>query len=167
MYTGWICSSVHASGWHSLMDTHQLLVCKRSWESGHKHRADVPQCKCWVWPSGLIVFALHLILGSPSLFSSCFELESSLQISVTLPHQWSRFFQSEEWLSYPILNVQTRPLLQKSSPLPLTIFSFIHPKMSKSPKGIWLLPNMDVNITIFSWEFGDCLTQFQLASANT
>lgn len=42
------------------------------------------QCKCWFWPSSLIVFALHLIQGSPSLFSSCFVLESSLQISFSL-----------------------------------------------------------------------------------
>lgn len=112
MYRGWMCSSVHASGWHSLIDTHQPLACRRSWESGHKHRADVPQCKGWVWPSGLIVSALHLILGSPSPFSSCFELESRLQISFTLTYQWSRFLQSEVWLSYPILNVQTRSLLQ-------------------------------------------------------
>lgn len=130
------------------------------------------QCKCWFWHSGLIVFALHLILGSPSLFSGYFVLESSLQISFTLgmviPTSNPVF--SKVRRDFLTLQLMYKPDLSSSktsSPLLLIIFSVIHPKMSKGPKGIRVLPNVDVNITIFSWDFGDCLTQFQLASANT
>lgn len=92
------------------------------------------QCKCCFSPSGLIVFALHPILGSPSLFSSYFVLESSVQVSFTLgmviPISDPGFSKVRCDFLTPYLMCKPDLSSKTSSPLPLTIFSFIHPKMS-------------------------------------